>query len=112
MWSPDAVQIEFDDQTDDPVVTMRFTMLSGNMLVMANLSVEGRTLVLTGLHIQASQVNRIGPANLRRLAELVMERMDYDELRIEGASRTTGANPGHRPGILRFTRRLSSSPGG
>jgi hypothetical protein len=35
---------------------------------------------------------------------------DYDELIVEGAVRTSGANPGRRPGDLRFTRRLRTPP--
>src|SRR5688500_18121847 len=57
------------------------------------------------LHVHAPGANAIGPGNLRSLAEVVMERLDFDALEIEGALRTTGASPGRRPRPLRFTRR-------
>lgn len=73
----------------------------------------GRTLVLRRFHMQAQAgANSLGPGNLRLLADLVMERMDYDELVVEGAFRTTGANPGHRPRPRRFARRPVAAPGG
>jgi hypothetical protein len=76
---------------------------------MAELEEHGRTLRLIGLHIQGAAANAIGVANLRVLADAVMEKMDYDAIEIEGAIRTTGAGPGRRPGCLRFTRRSGSA---
>jgi hypothetical protein len=64
-----------------------------------------RARSLRQLHVQGPGANAIGPGNLRSLAEVVMERLDFDALEIEGALRTTGASPGRRPRPLRFTRR-------
>lgn len=92
------------DDTDDPVATIAFSVPQGLLKFMAEVEVKGRTLVLRGMHVQGSQANAVGGHNLRLLAEVVMERMDFDGLIVEGAIRTTGSNPGRRPRKLRFTR--------
>lgn len=104
--SPD--QIAFDivaDGTDDPVATARITTPDGNLMLMAELEIQGRTLILTGVHVQGDGPNTIGPMTLRRIADAVMERMDLDEIEAQGASRTTGAGPGRTPHPIRFRRR-------
>ena len=53
------------------------------------------------LHSDASP-NTFGRNGLKQIAKVAMERMGYDEIIIEGATRTTGANPGHRPRPIRF----------
>ncbi len=84
---------------------------AGNLQVMAELEEHGRTLILRGLHVQTDlKPNSIGIPNLRALAQHVMDRMDYDELVIEGAPRTTGVRHGRLPGRLRFTRRDVPAP--
>ena len=60
---------------------------------MAEVEDLGRTLRLTGLHIQGLEPNAIGIANLRILVDAVMRELDYDAIEVEGADRTTGANP-------------------
>jgi hypothetical protein len=105
-WQPD--DITFDvvaEETDHPVATVSFETPAGEIKIMAELEEVGRALHLVGLHIQGAAANAIGIANLRVLADVVMEKMDYDAIEIEGAVRTTGARPGRRPGRLRFTRR-------
>jgi hypothetical protein len=100
----------FDD-TDDPVVSARITAAGVTVFVMAEVEDVGRSLRLIGLHLHSLDgCNAVGVGGLRRLADAVMEVMDYDELIVEGAVRTTGANPGHRPNSLRFTRRSGVAP--
>jgi hypothetical protein len=111
-WRPD--QIVFDivgDETDDPVVTAQFETPAGPILAMAEVEDDGRTLRLIGMHLQGAAANAVGAANLRLLASVVMDRMDYDAIEIEGAVRTTGARPGHRPRPIRFTRRSGPAAG-
>jgi hypothetical protein len=109
-WRASDIAIALDDeQTDDPVTTVEIMTPVGGIKVMAVVSLDDRCLKLSGLHIQpvgASNL-RFGVSNLRRLADAVMERMGFDELRIEGAPRTTGANKGRRQ-ILRLKRRVLS----
>jgi hypothetical protein len=111
MWA--VGDISFDlaaDLTDDPVVTVFVTTPAGLVTLIGEVFDRGAVLVLRGVHIQDATPNRIGAANLMVMAQALMERLEYDGLEIEGAARTTGANPGHRPGRLRFRRRAGSSP--
>jgi hypothetical protein len=111
LWRPDQIAFEMrEDETDDPVVTASIASPAGEILAMAEVEERGRVLCLRNLHLQGPGANAIGTGNLRVLAEVVMERLDYDGLEVEGAVRTTGASPGHRPRPLRFTRR-SGAPG-
>jgi hypothetical protein len=93
------------------VVTVVFVTPGGRLSVMAEPLKDGTTLVLQGLHIHGDHgvlPNTVGAANLRAIADVVMERMGFDGIVAEGAIRTTGANPHHRPAAIRFTRRIRS----
>lgn len=108
-----VVDISFDviaDLTDDPVMTVVVRTPAGAVTITAEPVERGTTLVLRGAHVQDAKPNALGPANLMVMAQALMERMEYDGLEIEGAIRTTGANPGHRPGVFRFARRIRSPP--
>ena len=103
----DITIIILDDQTDDPIVTAEILTPVGTVEVMAEVSLTAKCLALTGLHIQMSGTSnrRFGSTNWRRLADAVMEKLGCDEIRIEGAPRTTGANQGRRP-VPGFKRRI------
>ena len=117
-WQRDEVSFDlFADMTAHPVVTVRVTTPDGEIWAMGE-PVEqddGRALRVRAFHMQGFGIgsNSIGHANLRVLADIVMERMAYDELIIEGAPRTSGAGPGRTPRVLRFARRAvrASEPG-
>jgi hypothetical protein len=112
MWDPAQVTFDLvDDMTTDPVVTVTVSMPAGVLKLMAEPERVGRTLILHGLHMQDLVPNAVGAANLMVLVDVVMERMDVDGLIVEGGLRTTGANPGRRPRVLRFTRRICPAPG-
>ena len=107
-WSSaDLSFVLLHDITDDPVVMVEIMTPVGRLFAMAEVRAVGRTLFLDGLHMHGAEAgaNAIGPANLRVLAETILERMDYDELVVAGAVRTTGAGPRRRPGVLRFVSR-------
>jgi hypothetical protein len=109
-WEPAQIAFDLvDDMTTDPVVTVTVDTPAGVLKLMAEPERVGRTLVLHGLHLQDLSPNAIGPANLIVLAHVVMQRMDVDELVVEGGLRTTGANPGRRPRVLRFSRRIRAA---
>lgn len=111
MWSTDDVSFEIvDDMTSDPVVTVTVLTPGGALRFMAEPEVRDRTLVLHGTHVQGASANAVGAGNLRVLAQALMEGMDFDGLVVEGAIRTTGANPGRRPRILRFARNVRAPP--
>jgi hypothetical protein len=110
MWEPAQITFDLvDDMTTDPVVTVTVHTPAGVLKLMAEPERVGRTLVLHGLHLQDLSPNAIGAANLIVLAHVVMQRMDIDELIVEGGLRTTGANPGRRPRVLRFSRRVRAA---
>jgi hypothetical protein len=98
--------IELDtDGCDGEIVTANIHTPLGVVSIIGALDIEGRTLFVRNAHIQSQAgANDFGIAKLRVMAQAELERIDCDEVRIEGAARTTGANPGHRPGPLRFTR--------
>jgi hypothetical protein len=113
VWRLGDLSFELDDEaTSDPVVTAVVATPNGLLRFMAEPQVVGSTLVLKGLHTFGVGVvaNAVGPANLRVVADMVMERMGFDGIVVEGAVRTTGANPGHRPGRIRFARRVRPVP--
>jgi hypothetical protein len=72
--------------------------------VMFYADLQHRRAVLRRLDIQGAGPNVLGWMALRELAQDVMEVLDVDELRIEGAARTSGASPGRRPTPLVFRR--------
>jgi hypothetical protein len=105
-------EISFDivyDLTGHPVVTTLVLTPVGPPRFMAEPVMQGATTLLKGLHVQALSRNAVGMANLTLIARVVMERMDLDGLVVDGAVRSTGANPGHRPRGIRFTRRIRAA---
>jgi hypothetical protein len=91
------------DASEGTVITARIAVTGGTIELMGEISEQGRTLMATGVHLAVR-----GPAGLltkrtmQTIARRVMREMDYDEIIVEGAARTTGARPGHRPRQLRF----------
>lgn len=111
MWAVEDISFEMvNDMTDDPVVTLMVSTPKGGLAFTAEPVMRGNILVLQGTHVQGAHPGAIGTANLMMIAQAVMEGMDLDGLVVEGALRTTGANPGRRPRDFRFTRRVRSSP--
>jgi hypothetical protein len=105
-WLPEditAIDLETDACEDD-LATIRITTPAGVIEIMGIVDFQGRTLLVRNAHIQGLRANAVGRANLNVIAKALLERIDCDEVRIEGAARTTGASPGHRPREMRFTR--------
>ncbi len=88
------------DGTDTVLVTL--TDGGRRVQVLADVELIGRTAVLRRLHIQGSGRNTLGLGTLRKLAEWAKVQLDVDQLRIEGATRTSGAAPGRVPRPLVF----------
>jgi len=78
--------------------------------LMAEFELLGSTIVARRAHLQGSGRNTIGVSLLREIAELMLAKVGYDELIVEGFRRTTGAGPGHTPKPLRFKRKRCTSP--
>jgi hypothetical protein len=110
VWDSAELSFEMaDDLTFDPVLTIVVQTPDGRLRFMEVPEMFGATLVLRRVHMQDARANAIGAANLKVLARTVMERMELDGLVVEGAVRTTGANPGRRPRVLRFSRSFRSA---
>src|SRR5262245_8968318 len=108
MWAAGDVTFELDlEGSSHPVVLVKIGTPLGEIQLMAEPFEQGRVLRLLRTHVQSDAgSNAFGIASLRRIAEIAMERMDYDEIIVEGALRTTGANPGRAPQVpFRFRRR-------
>jgi hypothetical protein len=97
--------------TEGAVATARIETAAGTMLVMAEVAMEGRCLVLQGLHMRGIDVgiNELRVTGLRFAVREFMEALDVDEMVIEGSRRTTGAGPGRTPRRLRFARNVSAA---
>ena len=90
-----------------------FALLSDGAVeieVMFYAVLQGRRFVAQRLDIQGSGPNVLGFVALRELAQWVIEFLDVDEVRIEGATRTSGAGPGRRPAPIVFRRVGHSDP--
>ncbi len=115
-WSPQSltwIGIADDGSSEGDILTALVGTPAGVMVIMGEVEFAGRLVILRNahIHIEGASANEVGMVNLRTVAAFVLERIECDEARIEGAVRTTGANPGHRPGVLRFTRRPCAAPG-
>jgi hypothetical protein len=103
-----------DDTTDHPIATVSIDTPAGRLFALAELVTMGRSLKLSGLHVHGERAgaNHVGAANLLVVIQAFMEIMDVDELVVAGGVRTTGANSGQAPRLLRFTRRAADHLGG
>jgi hypothetical protein len=109
----DGISFEIiDDLSEDAVVTIVVETPAGGIKILAEPAFHGRSLVLRRTHMQGPGANGVGASRLIALAQVMMDRMDCDEIIVEGAIRTTGAHPGHAPRILRFARRRQSATPG
>ena len=105
-WRPSQLSLELaTDASEGDIITARVGTPIGEILLMAEVDFEDTTLVLRAANIEGATANAVGIANLRAIVQLLLERMNCDEARIEGSDRTTGANPGHRPRVIRYARR-------
>ena len=65
--------------------------------MIAGIKVEGDLLVLEHVHVDGPGVGSFAPSNLRQLARELGASEGVKRVRIIGARRATGANPGHTP---------------
>ncbi|MGO9742067.1 MAG: hypothetical protein ACLPN5_11240 [Roseiarcus sp.] len=106
-WNLDEIAITLVDELSTGVIaTIRVEVVGIALLIMGEIVEDRERLVVTGVHVSSRGVkpNEIGLADLRQLAQAVMEVGGYDEIVVQGALRTTGAHPGHRPRPIRFAR--------
>lgn len=96
----------------DPLGAVRAILSDGNNHVefVGDFELSGRGATIDGLHVYGGGPNSLGIAGLTGVIRWAMERLDVDELRIEGATCTTGASPGRRPAALIFRRSRAVGP--
>ena len=84
MWH--MQKVDFDDRD-----TVLVTLTDGIQVVEVLTDVEfiGRNAVLRRLHIQGSGRNTLGSKTLRELINWAKVQLDVEQLRIEGATRTS-----------------------
>src|ERR1700689_5018210 len=99
VWRVEELELDVAD-----VVFVR--MSNGRIVIEAAFYAHlmGRRATFSRLDIEGPGPNTIGLAGLREAARAVMELLDVDELRVEGAARTSGAGPGRRPAAIVFRR--------
>lgn len=106
-WNLEDIAIDLiDEASEGEVVTVRVSAAGAALFMMGEIREDGKRLVLGDVHVssEGTNPNEVGVCNLRQVARAVMEIGGYDEIVVEGAVRTTGAHPGHRPGSIRFSR--------
>jgi len=91
-------------ELDSDFVLVTFLIGGTKLEVAAEVDFSSRSLVLRRLDIEGSGPNTLGLSSLRQIARWVMQVVDVDELRIEGAARTSGSGPGRRPAPVVFRR--------
>lgn len=102
MAGDDRLLVESYEYHDGEVVVVRFRLGRESIEFMANVEIHGNVLMLRRCHVQGDLANRVGVARLLALGRWIRQELDVDELRIEGGTRATGANPGHSPRPIVF----------
>ena len=106
VWRADDLTFDIiDDVTDHPVVTIRITLPGSSVDLMGEVIAKDTELRLIKVHIFISGTrNILRKGQMQAVALVIMERLGYDRIVIQGAARTTGACPGRRPRPFRFAR--------
>lgn len=65
--------------------------------LMADVILNGPAAIIRGLHVQGSGAHSLGLQRLIGLKNWAKDFLGVDELHVEGAIRTSGANPGRLP---------------
>ena len=96
--------------SDDPIFTVSIVTPLGTLGLMAEIMFENGVVELRGLHIGGDPATEWGWSRLRTIARWATEVLDVDEIIVVGAIRTSGANPGRRPGRYRIRRPPRTAP--
>ena len=90
--------------TPDDLIGACLTDGRREIKLLAYVRIDGQVARVSELHVQGAGPHSLGIGGIRGLVQWTMEVLDVDELRIEGAARTSGAGPGRRPAPLVFRR--------
>jgi hypothetical protein len=77
---------------------------AGVLKVIAEVHLAGGVLWASNAHVQGLAPGALGRAGLNAVARKFLEETDAEELVVEGAARTTGANPHRHPRAFRYRR--------
>ena len=91
MWELVRLEIEPGD-----VVECEVSNGVNAVVFLATLELASHEARISGLHVYGAGPNTLGTGALLGLVRWVRGVLDVDVLRIEGATRTTGAGPGRR----------------
>lgn len=107
MWTLGQIVIEIvdvDGSDPPPVALIEISTPAGVVECLGELSFAGRTLHINNFHVDGLSRGACGLAGLNAIARKLLEVADVEQLIIQGAARTTGANPGKSPKPFRFPR--------
>lgn len=85
---------------DEDVIEVLIRTPYGDVTVVTGFGMEGDALVLRELHIEGPGAGTLSPARLRSYARELGRQEGVRRVIVQGAKRTTGANPGHRPRVI------------
>jgi hypothetical protein len=92
-------------ETDGPTLMLEVILPRTRLEVVTSVRLDGNCLVLYDLHVDGPGAHSLGVAEVRGLVRKAMEAYDVARVEIHGFERSTGANPGRKPRVLRFARR-------
>lgn len=99
----EAVKYTFKVVAKDDDVVIFSTKVGDDIVEFGgNVSRQGNTLTIKNFDIDAELTNKIGIKGLKELINDFGKSQGVDKVIIEGAKRTTGANPGKMPSKLEF----------
>jgi hypothetical protein len=102
---PDEIELVLDaDFSEDPCLLLDVATPDGVLQLLGEVEIGSNYLVVCNLHIGGDAQVRWGWSRLRKLGRVIAEKLDVDYIEVHGAVRTTGANPGRRPGVVRLSR--------
>lgn len=102
VWA--KIIIDLDPMSEHPVWVVTAHTPLGTMRMLGLLRLEGRCLFVEDAHVEGLFPGALSRAGLNAIGYRLMEVADVDRLVIQGAVRTTGARPGHRPAAFRLAR--------
>lgn len=109
--TPDEISIvAYLEDSEDPIFLIEVFTPNGSLQLMGEFEIGERDLVIRKAHLGGDSSIKWGPKLLRQLGRAIAEKLDVDEIEVHGAVRSTGANPGRPPNVIRFSRSTEPHP--
>jgi hypothetical protein len=103
VWTSTEIAVEIEDAEDRTMIATVRTPV-GELKVIAEVQLVAGVLWARNVHVQGLSPSALGRAGLNAVARKFLEEADAEALVVEGAARTTGANPHRRPRTFRYPR--------